>query len=305
MRWLAGFVMQRRLNAILVTTIMSVIWVIFWPLIHLGAAAVGLVSLRLGLQQALTVLAGTSAAIILLGFLVGQGYAALAFLLVVGSVLWLPQLFFTQILRKTASMSVTLQTMAFSVVALVLVFYGMIGDPVSWWSSVLQPMTGRFEQQLAMSGIDIDMPTLIEKMSHVMTGVFAASVVLTSSVNVILARWWQALLYYPGGFAREFQALRLGKVLSGLAALLMLVSISLHNAFSLDILFVLGMCFFLQGMAVIHTVITRLDPAKRWLIIVTYVLLALLPQVILIIAILGWLDNWLDIRRRYPSQVNH
>lgn len=297
--------MQRRLNAILVTTVMSVIWVIFWPLMHLGAATVGLVSLRLGLQQALTVLAGTSIVIVLLGMLAGQGYAALAFLLVVGGVLWLPELFFTQILRKTASMSMTLQTMAFAVAALVLIFHGMVGSPEVWWQAVLQPMSGQFEQQLAISGIDIDMPTLIERMSHVMTGVFAASLVLTSSVNVILARWWQALLYHPGGFAREFQALRLGKVLSGLTALLILVGIGLHNTLCMDILFVLGMCFFLQGMAVIHAVIAGLDPAKRWLIIVTYVLLALLPQVILIIATLGWLDNWLDIRRRCPSRINH
>ena len=42
-----------------------------------------------------------------------------------------------------------------------------------------------------------------------LTGVMASSLQVTCLLCLMLARYWQASLYNPGGFGREFRSLRL------------------------------------------------------------------------------------------------
>ena len=58
------------------------------------------------------------------------------------------------------------------------------------------------------------------------SGILALNVMLTSLISVLIARWWQALLFNPGAFGKEFRALSLGKyfaVVYVVLALLMLL----------------------------------------------------------------------------------
>jgi uncharacterized protein YybS (DUF2232 family) len=55
--------------------------------------------------------------------------------------------------------------------------------------------------------------------------------------------------------------------------------------------------FLFVGLAVMHASLANLKAAKGWLIAL-YVLMSLLPQVLLMVVLVGVLDPWLELRRR-------
>ena len=120
-------------------------------------------------------------------------------------------------------------------------------------------------------------------------------------VNVLLARWWQALLYNAGGFAREFQSLRLGRGLAAATIVMALVALAGGVSLASDILYILGACYFLQGMAVMHALSKQVTIHRLWTVSL-YVLLVLMPQMMLLVALLGLLDSWADFRARFAKK---
>ena len=145
----------------------------------------------------------------------------------------------------------------------------------------------------------IDFP-VDEVLAGWMTGVLAAGLFLQLVFGLLLARWWQALLVNPGGLRKDFYALRLNQVLSlvgiamvGLAALKFGVLSSLALQWSL----IAMVPFLLVGLAVVHASLANLKASRGWLIAL-YILMSLLPQVLLMVILVGVLDPWLELRRR-------
>jgi len=140
----------------------------------------------------------------------------------------------------------------------------------------------------------------IETVAPLMTGTLAAGLSFAALSCVLLGRWWQALLVNPGGLRKDFYALRLNQVLSlagiamvGLATLKLGVLSSLALQWSL----IAMVPFLLVGLAVVHASLANLKAAKGWLIAL-YILMSLLPQVLLMVILVGVLDPWLELRRR-------
>ena len=75
-----------------------------------------------------------------------------------------------------------------------------------------------FYQQLSVD----ERARLASLIAPVLTGLIAALLQIVSVLSLILGRYWQALLYNPGGFGREFRSLRLplgtGDVAAGVHA---------------------------------------------------------------------------------------
>jgi uncharacterized protein YybS (DUF2232 family) len=140
----------------------------------------------------------------------------------------------------------------------------------------------------------------LDQMANVMTGIMCAAFVFSAVLSLLLARWWQAQLYNPGGFRDEFHRLRLGRPLA--LAVLALMAASLlplggASALGRDMVMVVLMMYMLQGLAVIHAVVAKRGASNAWLV-ATYVLLAIaLPQVAMLLAIAGLMDTWLNLRR--------
>ena len=140
----------------------------------------------------------------------------------------------------------------------------------------------------------------IETVAPLMTGTLAAGLSFAALSCVLLGRWWQALLVNPGGLGKDFYALRLNQVLSlvgiamvGLAALKFGVLSSLALQWSL----IAMVPFLLVGLAVVHASLANLKASRGWLIAL-YILMSLLPQVLLMVILVGVLDPWLELRRR-------
>lgn len=137
---------------------------------------------------------------------------------------------------------------------------------------------------------------------EIITGDIAAligvSAVLWSTLAVMLARWWQALLYNPGGFRLEMWQLRLSPAVTiGLVAMMLLLS-----KIGGDYRFWAVMCVMpivIAGLALVHGVVGRLGLGRAWLIVFYVALLMLRPLWVALILI-AIVDSWIDIRRRLP-----
>ena len=129
----------------------------------------------------------------------------------------------------------------------------------------------------------------------------AAALTMTLVGSLFIARWWQALLYNPGGFRQEFHALALGKVFAAVAVVLLvmnIVSMDGANVVAGDLLILAGFLFTLQGIAVVHGVVARTQASKGWLIGM-YVLLLLpmsMAQMLIVLAAAGFGDNFINFR---------
>lgn len=297
MRFLANTIMRGPMAAILVTSVAAMLGLLLPPLGYLSAAAVGLVTLRLGLAEAGKVVAGSMLATAVLGaVLVGNVMAPLAFLLA----LWLPLLVTAWSLRRTGDLARSLLLAGLFGVMVVFGFHAGVDDPAGWWRELLQRMAEQAtaEQQAVLQPV-------LDDMAGLMTGMVGAAVALGVTLSLLLARWWQAALYNPGGFRSEFHALRLGRVVAGATVLLLALNWLQPTGLGLltDLLPLALLLHLLQGIAVVHGLVARSGANVGWLVAM-YVLL-LLPmvttQTALTLAVAGMVDNWMDFRTRLGS----
>lgn len=123
-------------------------------------------------------------------------------------------------------------------------------------------------------------------------------------IALLLARWWQALLYNPGGFREEFHRLRLpvpvviGLIAAGLAMALAGSEYKLWAA-----LFALP--FVVAGFALVHGVIG----IKRWgrgPLVVLYLAWVFVWEIVTAaLLLLAVIDSCLDFRARLRARSNN
>ncbi|TCT20577.1 DUF2232 domain-containing protein [Thiobaca trueperi] len=300
MKALAGFIMRGHSQAALVATaaaLLSLLMPLFGPV---GAAAVGLVTLRNGARQGLTTIAlALLGAGILSALALGSPWLALGILLV----FWAPIWTLAVVLRASRSLALTIQLAGMLGLILVLALHVSVGDPVAYWSQLLDPL----RQTLLTDGLMQAEAgqALFDEVARRMTGLFAAALVFQLLMSLFIARWWQAALYHPGGFGEEFRALRLGRSL-GAVILVLLVWSSFAGAGSLivDLLPILGMLLILQGLAVAHWLRQARGVHRGWLIGLYALLILFMPQMGLLIACVGLVDLWADIRARVAQRAS-
>jgi hypothetical protein len=132
-----------------------------------------------------------------------------------------------------------------------------------------------------------------------MTGAFAATFYFQLLLALFLGRWWQALIFNPGGFGAEFRALRIRPVLGyltlGLLSLVLLLDQALWAA---ELLLLLAPLFFLQGIAIVHGLAYAFSANRGWLIGFYALLLLVMPQAEILVVGIGLLDVWADVRSR-------
>lgn len=300
MRWLATYTMRGRIPAMLVAAV-SAILSLMLPLLsllsYISGAAIALVTLRLGVRAGLEVIAGSAVAVGLFTAVVSNNpFFGLGFVFV----LWLPVLALAVNLRRTANQGRMVLLAALFGITLIIGFHVATQDPAAWWNAMLVEAMQVAGTQTGAISMDM---ALLEEVSGLMTGVMAALLCLTLILSVLLGRWWQAILYNPGGFRSEFQTLRLGLRSSIGAVALMLISMLGEggaSSIASDILLLGVALFALQGVAIVHSLVAKKGAGIGWLIGM-YVLVLLpvtMTQTILTLAVAGFIDNGFDFRAK-------
>ncbi len=282
--------MRGRVQAIMVCTIFAVLSLLLPPLSYVSGAVIALVTLRNGSNEGLFVGLVSGVVMALLSSLtLGSPLLAVVF----GLVVWLPILVLAAILRKTVALPLALVTAGLIAALAVVAAHSLLGDPVAWWRQVLDTVLGA-----AMTQQGVDPATMLESTAQMMTGIMASAFFLSMVLSLFLGRWWQALLYNPGGFGTEFKGLRLGKSGAALGALILLWWLVSPGLGSLpaDLAAVVLTLFSVPGLALVHDWVSKAQANVGWLIGL-YVLLAIAPQLLMVLAVIGFVDSGADLRR--------
>lgn len=301
MKLLAAFVMRGRWSAAIAASVTAMSFWLFPPLLIVSGAVVALITLRRGtLEGALIMMLAGMAAAGLSWQVLGALWPMLDVLLIT----WVPVWLLALVLRATISLSRAVQVAALLGLLGVAGFYLVLGDPAVWWSALL----GNFQAQLA--GLAPSVPAgdralleqwleLLREWAPWLPGQAAGTALLVVLMALLLGRWWQALLFNPGGFRPEFHELRLGQPLA-MFALMLLGATLLSNWLPLaNGLLVLGMPYTVQGVALVHAVVFKRRLSPAWLVLFYLLLIPLLSQLVMV---LGVVDAWIDFRSRIRSQ---
>ncbi len=262
----------------------------------LSGAAIALVTLAAGLVPGSRALLASLAGAALLSVFTDQwsafGLALLEF--------WLPAFALAVVLGASASLSRMLQVATGLMLGALMLVYLWIDSPQAFWLETMRQLLESWQAQ----GLVIEPQAaslLVEQLPAVLTMLVAMGLLMVWISMVLLARWWQTRLYDMTPFSTEFQAIALGNSLAGLMALmLVLVLFMPEQSLIQDALGVLSLVFMLQGLALIHFWQSVKNVSKGWLILI-YVLLGVLPQMMMMVATLGWLENWINWRDKIAS----
>jgi hypothetical protein len=298
MNALAGFIMRGRSQAILSVSLLTVLSWLFSLASLLAAASVALPTLRRGGKEGALVVLGSLPVVALAGQLaLGNALQAGGYSLAV----WLPVMATSIVLRETASLSVAVLFALGLGLILVVGFYALVDDPATFWGDTLQKV---IQPVIERRGGEVDaelMNQTMQMFSTYATGAVGAGSLMTVLISLLIARWWQANLYNPGGFRAEFTPLRLPWFIS-----LAFLSIALvagivgggMAVFSANLLMPVFMAFVLVGFAVLHALCSVLPSGKFWLAGI-YVGLIFVAPMVLLIAVIGLTDPWLHWRSRF------
>ncbi len=296
MRGLAQLAMRGPLVAALTVALFAFLSLIFAPALLVSGGLLGLVTLRHGALAGLRSLAiaGALCAGTMFALNGRLGVAAM----VIGAS-WLPVWGACLTLRRTGQQGVALINIGICVLAYAAMMRFANPDVNAFWRGRLVVL-GQLIEAEGGKFLDAEQLALYGNLMH------AASVALLYigfACMLLLARWWQAGLYNPGGFRSEFHALVLPRWLSPIGAVIALASMlmrmrGLSGGLAADGIIVLVLLFSMQGLAVLHASCAAKAVNKAWLI-GTYVLLGLVPHVVVpILATTGIADRVVDFRGR-------
>lgn len=277
MRGLAEYVMSGRRQAATVAVLFGLI-----PMLNLvSGAVVALVTLRKGSQEGFLLMmwallpAG-------LQWLVGDTAPAI---MVVGV------MFLANLLRRTQSWQQVLLVM--TVLGLLLQF------SLQFQPAYIENVQRLLDRLLeggggipgATEGLTVE--DAKAQMMALWLSFYGVEHMLVFAGCLMLGRFWQAMLYNPGGFRQEFHSLRMHPATMGVLLVLLIAGMAGVPPLA-DLKMVFGVVPGLCGLAVAHHVVAARKLGKGWLVL-TYLMALLVTPVIVI---LGFADSWLDIRKR-------
>ncbi|MCB2426619.1 DUF2232 domain-containing protein [Methylophaga pinxianii] len=298
LRGIANFAMKGRWQAALAAALLSVAAMLIPPLNYLASGVIVLATLRVGPKEGLRVMAATLVVFaVVAGLLLGQIWIAVV--LFVTS--WLPAYLVTLVLGYSRSLERALLAAAGAGILVVLVVHIFLPTPALWWQEVLGPFVQLLSEQSGWQLNAADTQNFLVQMASMMTGLMAAAVSVNIILGILIGRAWQASLYNEGAFGSEFTQITLGKTLAIVTAALMGLSLTpVAGSLSLliDCLPVLLVLFAIQGIAVAHAVVRAKQKSVIWLVVMYVLMVLMLPQMLILTASLGVLEQWFNFRKR-------
>lgn len=286
-----------------------------WPIAFVVAAVLALAPVINWLGIALAVLLvlrhGSvliTAAYFIVGFLAYYAFGGYSFALIGKDisgvlVMFVPLWVMAVLLRQWRSLSIALVAGTFTMMFFVLSFDLMNG------TSTFDEWLAFFDYRVEASGVsqaDVLAATSGQSFEQaarmIMLGWPFALMTMEMGV-LLLARWGQARLYYPGGFQRDFHALRLPKwVALVMGALLLATSFATIDMVLLVHVGLLAMALLaIAGLGFIHWYVAFKRYNLLWLVGVYGLIIGTSMAVLPLLAVVALLDSGLNFRQRLTA----
>jgi len=285
----------------MMASIFAVLSLILPPFSYLSGGVVALVTLRKGASESLLLMLIASMALAVMSYVtLGNLFVAIAFMLVV----WLPIWILALVLRTTISLSLTMAVAVILSAIVVIGFHLLVGNPVEWWNTLL---TKVFEKTLTQQSFELmgqnGLPA--KGVAQAMTAILAAAFFTSIVLSLFTGRWWQAVLFNPGGFQQEFHQFRIDKVYAGISAVILGWAgiTATMGSLAVDVAVVVCVYAAVAGVALIHDWVRVTQANKAWLILLYMALAFVAPQLLVLLAIIGFTDAWFNFRRFYQNKT--
>ena len=283
MRALAEFIMRGRAQACAVAFLGNL-----FPLI--SPATVGLVSLRKGSKEGLVVLLWAALPLIA-SYFFGQGSGLLA--LISGFSL-LVTLVAAAVLSATSSWQWTILTSMLMATVVTLLIGLLLGVEIDL---LIDRLSAIFAEIAAQQSSEIE-PLAASR--PLVLGASALMLVLSTVVCLAVSRWWQAMLYNPGGFGEEFRQLRLDMRVAGLSVgvFVLVLYLPTEYRFWADLMLV---PLLLSGVSLMHYAVNVAALGSSWLVFMYIGLVVFGPVIGGLLVGLGLADSLLNLRLRLTA----
>jgi hypothetical protein len=281
LKGLAEFVMRGRLQALLVTVVGAGSLMFCW----LSAAVIALVTLRKGAGSGVWLFVWALLPAGTLFYVYGDSGPLT---LLTGT------LVLALVLRATVNLSLAvLASVGVGLVAglsMVLFSGAYLEQMVTYFGEFL----GTLEQRLSEGGQAVELPRPVASQ---IAGMLGAGTAMMSVMCVLLARYWQAALYNPGGFGAEFKAVYypVSVSLVLVVAALALSSVGLqYRTWAMICLIPLTFA----GLALVHARAESRGRSTGWLT-GFYLVWLVFDPVKLLVVFFAIADSWLNFRQRW------
>jgi len=278
--------LRGRVQALLVALIGS-----FFPLI--SSAAIALVSLCKGAKEGTLLFLWVSLLLVLIQqmssenpLLTAVSIASLGMMVLAATVH-----------RLFALWQWTLLTTIVVAVVCALGFGLLMSSDVTAFMAMVQGMLEavKNQQQDAQLNLSLTEPMLL--------GLVATILAIGSMMSLMLARWWQAGIYNPGGFQKEFHNFTIDAKIAALLIAIVLAGQLFSKSYQLwTDLAVLPLL--IAGIALIHFAVKLFAQGRQWLACLYVGIMILGKPVTLALVVLALTDSLIDLRSRLEGYKN-
>ena len=287
---LGKYLLAKEAHAVFVAFICALLPLFYFPTGFLAVIIIGLVTLQKGPKAGFYILAWTALPSIALFFLHRAGVFDLLLLRFV--LIWM----LASLLYHYHSWSLLLEIIALVGVVLILLLHLFVSNVDAWWveklTAYMQGVVSNTHWKLSVSPSEF-----ATRLAPIATGVTGFCFTMSLLIDLIVSRWWQAILVCPGEFGKEFIQIRTGYVAVVFATLL-LVLVLFKVPVAMDAFPLALFPFFVAGLSLLHFWASKKKSLIYFLILI-YVGLFLLPALIVsILALIALIDTRRDFRKK-------
>ena len=133
-------------------------------------------------------------------------------------------------------------------------------------------------------------------------GLLAWMIALTVVCGLFVARWWQALLFNPGGFREEFHGFRLDQRVALILFAIVVAGVALPREYT-PWMELLSLPLLIAGVALVHSSVALMNWGGHWLGLMYFGLFFIGPTGTVLVG-LGLVDSILNLRSRLAAFKN-
>lgn len=262
----------------------------------LGPVIMALVTLRKGVVEGLVILFWVALPSLVMS-ITGHVPVFLSDVLCGSLVVWI----LAVVLRLTASWMWVFYTCALLGFIGIVALHWWIADLPQFWETSLLRYLQQVNEQFGLYGNANDVKQIAHGVAQYETQLQAIVVLLGNLGKLWFARWWQALLFNPGGLRQELYRLQVN-YWAVLLLLVMFIVALLGNGVAMDALPLALMPFCLVGVSIVHYFVAQGKSELlrlSWLCLFYMLWLFFFPYIIGLLVAVACIDIRWNLRQRW------
>ena len=296
MRKIGELLLVRSGNAAFAALVCSLLPLIGVPFGFIATIIVGFVTLCRGPRSGLFVLAWVALPALALLYL--RRFSNVDTLVVDCTIVWL----LAYVLRRLGSWRWVFEVGALIGILIVVGVHIVFPNVQTWWINSLTKYLAELHSATSWRLTATQTDQLIKGFAPIATGAVVFVGLFWTWLMLLLARWWQCVIYFPGRLREEFIGIR-NRLPTTLIVLVSGIGFVIKQPIVIDLFPVLLFPLMMGGLSFLHYVAV-MKKGFFILIVLVYLGLLFLPFIVIaLLAFIGFLDAWINFRKFLKGDV--